>query len=486
MGFCPRVEMPIRFFNTLSRRLEDFRPLDPAGKKVTMYSCGPTVYQAPSIGNYRAFLLSDLLRRYLEYRGYEVRQVMNITDVGHVTLDADVGADKLEEAAKKEGKDPLAIARNYEAIFHKELQILGFLPAHAYPRATEYIPEMLEMVQQLVANGHAYVVNGSVYFSVESFRGYGSLSNNSLEQLVAGARVEVHPDKRHPADFALWKQDPRHVMQWKSPWGMGFPGWHIECSAMSQKLLADQFDIHTGGEDLVFPHHECEIAQSEGTSGKRPVVRYWLHNAYLLVDGRKMSKSLGNVVLVEDVLTRGFTGRQLRFALLRVNYRMPLNFTWVGMEDAAGALERLQNFVADLRLLSNRKFGGFDPGEDIERARREFEAGLDEDLNISSALAALFDLVSRIHERRKTDALSPEGARRVLAFLGQVNGTLGFLDLSEEAIQGELKNMLFLRDQYRKKKDWRQADAMRKKIEEQGYEIVDTPEGSQLRPKAKR
>ncbi len=473
--------MSVQFYNTLTKRKEVFEPAQ-AGK-VTMYSCGPTVYQTPSIGNYRAFLLSDLLRRYLEYRGFDVKQVMNITDVGHVTLDADLGADKLEEAARKEGKDPWAIAKHYEEIFKKDLAELGCKPAFAYPRATEHIPEMIEMVKSLIAKGKAYVVNGNVYFDIQKFDDYGKLSNNTLEQLVAGARVEVHPEKKHPADFALWKQDPKHVMQWDSPWGRGFPGWHIECSAMSRKYLGDQFDIHTGGEDLVFPHHECEIAQSEGFSGKKPVVRYWLHNSFLQVDGGKMSKSLGNVILVSDVLKKGFNGRQLRYALIRVNYRIPVNFTWDAMKDAAAALQRIDNFVADLKGMQSRPDAGDIPEGQIAESRKNFELSMDDDLNVSAALAAIFKLVSELNDVSRTPRMNWPGAQAVLKYLEEVNQVLGVFDLTDQVIEKELQALLAAREEARKNKDWKKADLMRGCIEQKGYVVVDTPQGAQLRPR---
>lgn len=470
--------MSVQFYNTLTKRKEVFEPAQ-AGK-VTMYSCGPTVYQTPSIGNYRAFLLSDLLRRYLEYCGFDVKQVMNITDVGHVTLDADLGADKLEEAARKEGKDPWAIAKHYEGIFKKDLAELGCKPAFAYPRATEHIPEMIEMVKSLIAKGKAYVVNGNVYFDIQKFDDYGKLSNNTLEQLVAGARVEVHPEKKHPADFALWKQDPKHVMQWDSPWGRGFPGWHIECSAMSRKYLGDQFDIHTGGEDLVFPHHECEIAQSEGFSGKKPVVRYWLHNSFLQVDGGKMSKSLGNVILVSDVLKKGFNGRQLRYALIRVNYRIPVNFTWTAMQDAAAGLQRLENFVDHLRSVQKSGTTGNAVTGLIESAQQRFESGMDDDLNSSAALAAVFDLVNQIYEEKN---LSSQAATALLEFLAKINNVFGILDLQEKMVDAELANLLKARTQAREAKDWKLADSIREQIAKHGFDVVDSAQGAQLRPR---
>ncbi|MHC4374133.1 MAG: cysteine--tRNA ligase, partial [Planctomycetota bacterium] len=278
----------IRFYNTYSKQIEPFEPVEPGNVK--LYSCGPTVYSHPHIGNFRSFLMADLLKRFLEFRGYAVNHIMNITDVGHLLDDADEGADKLEEAARKEKKDPLEIAQFYIDSFNTASEMLNIKPADNYPRATEHIDEMIQMVQSLIDKGHAYVVGHNVYYDVTTFKDYGKLSGNTLDDLNAGARIEVNSEKKNPQDFALWKHDPKHIQQWDSPWGCGFPGWHIECSAMSVKYLGEQFDFHTGGEDNIFPHHECEIAQSEGASGKK-WVKYWMHGRFLMFDGEKMSKS---------------------------------------------------------------------------------------------------------------------------------------------------------------------------------------------------
>jgi cysteinyl-tRNA synthetase len=279
--------MTLTFHNTLTKRREPFQPIEPG--IVRMYNCGPTVYGRAHIGNFRSYLFADVLRRWLEYRGFEVRQVMNITDVGHLTDDADDGEDKLEVQARKEGRDPWQISREYTRLFLDDVARLGLRPAKVYPRASEHIPEMLAIVEGLVAKGFAYAVDGDVYFEVGKFPAYGRLSGNKVEALDAGARIEVREEKRHPADFALWKSDPHHVMKWESRFGPdGFPGWHIECSAMAMKHLGERIDIHTGGEDNIFPHHECEIAQSEAYTGQ-PFATTWMHAKFLQVDGGKMS-----------------------------------------------------------------------------------------------------------------------------------------------------------------------------------------------------
>ena len=301
--------MTLRLWNSLDKKLVDLDPVIPG--EVRMYNCGPTVYSDPHIGNFRSFLMGDLLRRVIDQRGFKTTHVVNITDVGHLTTDdvADAsGEDKLEKEAREQGIDPFEIARKYEEVFHANARQLNFRLAHEYPRATDHIPEMIEMIEKLIERGHAYVVEGvGVYFRVHSFEKYGCLSGNTLENLESGSRVAVDDRKESPHDFALWKIDEKHLMQWDSPWGRGFPGWHIECSAMSYKYLGGTFDIHTGGEDNVFPHHECEIAQSVG-AGVGEFARIWMHARHLLVDGRKMAKSEGTFFTIKDLIDRGFQG----------------------------------------------------------------------------------------------------------------------------------------------------------------------------------
>ena len=296
--------MTLHVYNTLTNQKEEFTPLEPG--RVRMYNCGPTVYSRVHIGNLRAFLFADLLRRWLEFEGYQVTQVMNITDVGHLTDDADDGEDKLQKQAEKDGLDPMEIARAQSVLFFGDLEKLGCKRAAVYPKATDHITQMLSMIGALIEKGFAYQVGENVYFEVAKFPEYGKLSGNRVEALDAGSRIEVLDEKRSPADFALWKSDPKHLMKWESRYGdHGFPGWHIECSAMAREHLGDQIDIHTGGEDNVFPHHECEIAQTEAFTGE-PFAKYWMHTKFLQVDGGKMSKSLGNVYTLDDVEERGY------------------------------------------------------------------------------------------------------------------------------------------------------------------------------------
>ncbi len=519
----PRLELT--FYNTLTRREEPFAPIDPP--RVRMYNCGPTVYNYAHIGNLCAFTFADVLRRVLEYAGYDVTQVMNITDVGHMTVDdlADAaGEDKLEAAARRERRTPWDVARHYTQAFFSDMEALNIRAAHYHPRASEFIPEMLDLIRRLLEKGLAYCTpQGEVYFHVPSFAGYGKLSGNTLESLAAGARVEVREEKRSPHDFALWKADPRHIMQWDSPWGRGFPGWHLECSAMAMRFLGETIDIHTGGEDHIFPHHECEIAQSEGATGK-PFARWWMHVRFLLVDGKKMSKSLGNFYTLSDVRARGYGGRELRYLYLQTHYRAQANFTWEGLEAARRALERLDNFAAkvdaEARPLAARGAAGAgaassagaalsgaaggaasaaaaapDPAyaAALEEARRQFDAAIAADLNIAGALAAVFDLVREGNRR----ALASEEAARTLDFLRAADEVLGVIffrpKASEAAGRGggaaerprlsveEAEALLLRREAARKARNYAESDRLREELRAGGYAIEDTPSGPRVK-----
>ena len=461
--------------NTYSKKKEPFEPLEPG--VVRMYNCGPTVYGRQHVGNFRAFLFADLLRGWLAYLGYEVRQVMNITDVGHLTDDADDGEDKVQAQAKKEGRDPFEISAAYAAQFLADLEALGAKNAIEYPRATEHVPEMLEIIEALIEKGHAYQVGEDVYFDVTTFDRYGQLSGNRLEDLEAGARIEVREEKRNAADFALWKSDPKHLMKWKSRFGDdGFPGWHIECSAMARKHLGDRIDIHTGGEDNVFPHHECEIAQTECFTGES-FARYWMHCKFLQVDGGKMSKSLGNVYTLDDVTERGYDLRVLRFALLRGHYRQPLNFTWAIMDEARATLDSLAEMVA---LLRHKAEHGADTlptaGEGaLTQAVAAFETAMNDDLGVPGALAALFGLRDAVlHE-----AFGPETAKEALAWLERVEGVFGFLGLDSGGDDdAEIEALVRARDEARANKDWAESDRLRDELTARGIVLQDGPDGA--------
>jgi len=460
----------LQFYNTLTRTKQEFTPLQE--RKVMMYNCGPTVYNYATIGNFRSFLLADVLRRYLEHKGYEVKQIMNLTDVGHMTTDADEGEDKLEKAARELQKDPWQLAEFYSQAFFEDIDSLGIVRAHKYPRATEHIPEMIELVQKLIDNGHAYVSGSSVYYDISSFPEYGQLSGNTLEKLQAGARVEINPEKRNPHDFALWKSDPHHIMQWHSPWGRGFPGWHLECSAMSMKYLGPTLDIHTGGEDNIFPHHECEIAQSEGASG-RQFVRYWLHARFLLVEGSKMSKSLGNFYTLRDLIGKGYDPLAVRYLLISTSYRQPLNFTFEALEAAQETLRRVRDFM--LRLEEAQGEGSTpEVAEAITGARADFEDALDDDLNMSKGLAALFDFMHNINRLN----LTAQDARTVAETMQHFNRVLGIVEVEgEEVLPDEIERLIEERQQARKNKDFRKADEIRDSLHRRGIVLEDTPHG---------
>ena len=474
--------MVFEIYNSLGKTKQPFQPLEEG--RVRMYNCGPTVYGRAHIGNLRSFLFADLLRRWLEYIGYDVEQVMNITDVGHLVADQEEGEDKIEAQAKRDGVDPYEIARGHEAQFHEDLAALGVRKASIYPRATDHIEEMLEMIGGLIDKGYAYQVDGNVYFDVSRFDRYGKLSGNRVEDLDAGARIEVNEEKRHPADFALWKHDAAHLMKWDTRFGPdGFPGWHIECSAMARKHLGDRIDIHTGGEDNIFPHHECEIAQTECFTGE-PFANYWMHAKFLQVDGGKMSKSLGNVYNVDDAVERGYEPRVLRYSLLRGHYRQPLNFTWAIMDDSKKALENLDRLYETLGKIAAGEGGADDAaaGADlVATAREEFESGMNDDLNVPRALAAVFTLRSQVNEGK----LGRETATDALRFLDGVNDVLGVIRTEREAGEddAEIDALIAARKQARADKDWAESDRIRDELDARGILVEDGASGTTWRRK---
>jgi cysteinyl-tRNA synthetase len=473
--------MPFQVYNTLTRQKEEFRTLEPG--LVRMYNCGPTVYGRAHIGNLRTFLFADTLRRWLEYLGFRVQQVMNITDVGHILADADAGEDKIEAQARKENKDPWAISRGWTELFFQDLAALGFRKASVNPKASEHVPEMLEIIEGLIAKGCAYQVGGDVYFEVAKFPRYGRLSGNKVDELDAGNRIEVREEKRHPADFALWKSDPKHLMRWTSRFGPdGFPGWHIECSAMSRKHLGDQLDIHTGGEDNIFPHHECEIAQSESFTG-RPFASYWMHSKFLQVDGGKMSKSLGNVYSLDEVRAKGFQPRQLRYCLIRGHYRAPLNFTWEIMQESAAALANLDDLVVRLRKAARGEGASASADDGLEtvgEAKAEFEAALNDDLNTPRALAELYKLRTLVLEQR----LGVSAAAAALQFVKQANEVFGVMQVEEELLGADIQKLIDARQEARKKKDFKESDRIRDYLLGQGIVLEDTAQGVSWKKKA--
>lgn len=474
--------MAIRLHNSFTRQLQELRPL--VDGKVTMYHCGPTVYSSPHIGNFRSFLFADVLRRFVEDQGYVVTQVMNITDVGHLTLDdIEGGEDKMEAESKRTGRTAWDIANEYIDEFHECQRQLQVRTPHHMPRATDFIAQMGVIIDDLLKKGIAYQVNGDVYFEVAKFEPYGKLSGKVLDDLEAGARVAVNADKKDPRDFALWKVDDKHQMQWDGPFEggqRGFPGWHIECSAMSMHYLGKSIDIHTGGEDNVFPHHECEIAQTEAHTGER-FVGLWMHARHLLVDNTKMSKSLGNFFTVSDILAKGYTGRELRFALIRVQYRQSLNFTLAGLTEGRAAIARVNEARKNLVRVRDGadRAGSDDLAAAVQTANDTFTASMQDDLNVSEALAAIFDFVTACNKA----APSVAGATAALQAFARFEDVLAVFGDEPKATSDAPAELLALLDQRKvakANKDWAAADKIRDEVSAAGWKIVDTPAGARL------
>jgi cysteinyl-tRNA synthetase len=472
----------LKLYNTLSRKKELFKPLKDG--IVTMYNCGLTVYDYATIGNLRAFTFADMLRRYLEYKGFVVKQVINFTDVGHMFEDVDIGEDKMEAAVAREKKDPWSVAEFYIKAFLEDAKKMNFEEPMVRPRATDHINEMVGLVEKLIEKGYAYVVNGSVYFDVAKFKDYGKLSGNTIEKLKmgAGGKVEYNPDKRNQFDFALWINDPKHIMNWKSPWcEKGYPGWHIECSAMSMKYLGETLDIHTGGVDNLFPHHENEIAQSEAATGKK-FVNYWLHNEHLLVEGQRMGKSLGNYYTLSNIIAKGYDAKAFRYLLLSTHYRQQLNFTFEGLGAANNAIDRLVNFVRRLNHVDGKGCGE-KINQLMDRLREDFEEAMDDDLNIGPALAALFDFVRDVNKLVDDNVLSKEEAEEVCGLMARFDKVLGVIGevKKEEALPEEAEELIRRREEARKAKDWETADKIRRQLKMMGVIVEDTPEGVKWR-----
>ncbi len=445
-----------------------------------MYTCGPTVYDFIHIGNLRSYMTADILRRWLEYLGYEVRHIKNITDVGHLTQDdiaqADTGEDKILKKALAEKKTPKEIAKFYEEAFHRDEDEMNILRAHYFPRATAHISQMIKIIETLIKKGHAYEKNGNVFFDVTSFRNYGKLSGNTLEELKTGARLEEHPDKKHPWDFALWlKADPKHLLQWDSPWSRGYPGWHIECSAMSTEYLGDTIDIHTGGEDNIFPHHEAEIAQSEGFSGKK-FVNFWVHTRHLLVDGKKMSKSKGNFYTLKDIKNKGFNPMHLRLFYLSSHYRKPADFTWKALEQAKANYERIVEWIHKLKEINHGSLASMMEAK-LPNFLSTFAETLNDDLNTPLVLSHLYQLITDTNKKISDKMLTAEEAGELLKTFEKINKVFGLIIQEEKSeIPEEIKKLAEKREKYRKDKNFKKADEIRKKIEKMGYYVEDMEE----------
>jgi len=459
----------LKIYNSLKRQIEEIEPINKG--EIGIYACGPTVYDYTHIGHGRKYVNDDVLRRVLAViNELKVTHVQNITDVGHLVSDADTGEDKMEKGARKSGKTVWEVAEEYTEYFREVMRQLNVLPPSIECKATDHIKEQIELIGRILEKGHAYETEEAVYFDVSSFPDYGGLFGQTMEEKLVGAREEVETEtmKRNPADFALWFKRvgkfKDHTMYWSSPWGDGFPGWHVECSAMSMKYLGEQFDIHTGGEDHLSIHHPNEIAQSEAATGKKPFVKYWFHSVFLMVDGRKMSKSLGNYLRVEDVVAKGFTPLSLRYYFLSTHYRKPMNFTWEGLEGAASALRRLNESV--VRLTGEIEDHGWSNEGDVYY--RKFVEAVEDDLNMPAALAVVWEMMrSNITDQAKKNL--------IVVFdevLGLDLGVVGKVEIPE--------NIQILVDEYsraKQTKDYAVSDLIRSQVLDGGYKIMDTQSG---------
>lgn len=460
----------LKIYNTLTRQKEDFIPIVP--KVVKMYTCGPTVYSYAHIGNMRTYTFMDTLRKVLKYNGYDLVHVMNITDVGHMTSDADEGEDKMEKSAKEKNMSVYDIAKMYTDAFMEDIKKLNIEMPEYIAKATDHIKEMEQYVKEIMDNGYAYETSKGIYFDTLKLPSYGELSRINLMQQKAGARVEVDEEKRSPLDFALWIKAPEeHIMKWDSIWGLCYPGWHIECSAMSRKYLGDKFDIHTGGVDHIPIHHENEIAQSRGATGKNPA-NYWMHCEFLLIDGGKMSKSLGNVYKIEDLRNRGFEPLAFRYLAYTSHYRNKLNFTWQAIESAQISLNNLrdsyrQHEESDARVDEN----------EVISLREKFKEAINDDLNMPLALSVVWE-VAKKQEKSKDYAKLLLDFDRVLSL--NIDKSEQCYSRSDEEIPDEVNEMLIKRQEARDNKEFPMSDELRDKIEELGYKVIDSKEGQKL------
>jgi len=464
--------MTLRFFNTLSRTKEEFYTVHPG--EVRMYCCGPTVYDFAHIGNFRAYVFTDVLRRYLQYKGYRVTQVLNVTDVDDRTIGG----------SQKQGIPLGEYTRKYKEAFFEDLSSLNIKPADVYPEATAHVTEMEALVKSLLDKGHAYENKGSIYFRISSFPEYGQLSRMDMSGLKAGARVAADEyEKEEVADFALWKgwDEKDGEVFWETGVGKGRPGWHIECSAMSMKYLGKHFDIHTGGVDLIFPHHENEIAQSQAATGEK-FVNFWLHNEHLMVEGKRMGKRFGNYYTLRDLLNKGYNPIAIRYLLLATHHRQQLNFTFDGLEAAKNALRRLYDFVDNLRLVKGEQDNPeIEPV--LQKAKADFEKAMDDDLNNSEALGVLFTLVKDINRLIEEKKINRSGAEQVLETILRFDSVLGLIKREELILDEEVKSLIEKRIQARKDKDFKLADQIRKDLENKGIILEDTSDGTKWKRK---
>lgn len=460
----------MKIYNTLTRQKETFIPLEE--NKIKMYVCGPTVYNFFHIGNARPFMIFDAFRNYMEYRGYEVTYVQNFTDVD----------DKIIKRANEEGISPIEVAEKYIAEYFKDADALGIKRATVHPRVTENIENIITFIEELISKGFAYELNGDVYFNSQAYKEYGKLSKQNLEELNLGARIDVNDEKKHPIDFALWKAKKEGEIGWQSPWGEGRPGWHIECSVMSARYLGDTIDIHAGGQDLIFPHHENEIAQSEARSGKQ-FARYWMHNGYINVDNQKMSKSLGNFFTVRDILSE-FSGQVIRFFLLSAHYRNPVNFSKELILQAKAGMERLANSKERLVFTISHAKGQMNESElelvsALENHRDRFIEAMDDDINTADAISIIFEL-ARFSNTNVTENSSLEWAEKNLSLFNELTGVLNIIKAEDTASNDneQIEKLIKDRVEAKKNKDFALADAIRDELKSMGIEIEDTRQGT--------
>ena len=469
----------MKIFNTLTKQKEELKPIE--DRKIGIYSCGPTVYSYAHIGNLRTYIFMDLLSKTLLKNGYILKHVMNITDVGHLVSDGDEGEDKMQKAANRENKSPYQIADYYTKAFLTDLEKLNIRKPDIIAKATDNIPEMIEYVQKIVDNGYAYETSTGLYFDISKVKNYGILSGKNLQEEKSGARVDVDKEKKNPYDFAIWKKAPKnHIMQWDSPWGKSYPGWHIECSAMSRKYLGEQFDIHTGGVDHIPIHHENEIAQSIGYSGKIPA-NYWVHGEFLLVDNGKMAKSLGNVYTISDLEKRGFDALDYRYFCLNSSYRTPLNFTFKALESAQTGLKRLRENIKKHSISDN-----IISEKEIEEYRKKFMDAMSDDLDSPKALSIIWEIARKENKSRQYSDL--------IAEMDEIMG----IDISiekikireeenknkeimiKEELNEKIKELIKKREIARQNKQWNKADEIRDKLETLGIKLIDTKDGIKI------
>lgn len=479
----------MKIYNTLTQHVDEFVPIHKG--KVGMYTCGPTVYDYAHIGNWRTYTTSDILRRTLEYLGNTVTAVSNITDVGHLVSDSDEGEDKLEKGAKREGKTAWDVAKKYTDLYLEHEKLLNILPPAFRCKATDYIKQQIELIQKLESRGFTYKTSDGIYFDTSKLSDYGKLTpRQNKEELKEGARVEVNTEKKHPTDFALWKFSPKdgtkRDMQWESPWGVGFPGWHIECSAMGMTHLGEQFDIHVGGSDLKNIHHNNEIAQSEAATGKVPFVKYWVHGEFLMVNGEKMSKSKGNFYNLSDIIAKGFDPLSLRYLFFTTHYRSFLNFTWEGLTAAQTALQKLRIMIQSAgtscdatgcrNVLSQEKMSKIQDFSD------RFTAAIENDLRIPEALAVFWEAMkSNIPETDKVDLAHDLDQVLGLNLFEPAKGRSFFEGPTLKDLPTEIQTLVSAREDARKQQDWKKADELRQELLTNGWTVEDTTSGPTLR-----